>query len=145
MQENNTNTDIKLNDVTVFVKSVIEDADEGNDSIEFFAAGSYYIKNGTKSIRYVEQIDGEEPGSTTVKVEGEERVTVMRHGAQQYQLVLQKGERQHSVYHTGFGELLIGVSGTKIRSELDSNGGKLFLEYMLDINNTVVSRNTLEI
>ena len=145
MQENIQNTDVKMNDVTVFVKSVQENSDQVSDGIEFFAAGSYYLKNGVKYIRYTEQGEGMEQINTTVKVEGDERVTVMRHGPQQYRLVLSKGERQHSLYKTEFGEILLGVSGTKIKSELNEEGGTLHLEYLLDVNNAVISRNTLDI
>lgn len=138
--------DFKIEDATVFVKSVQEMGDETQDGIEFFAAGSYYCKNGTKYIRYVHtDEDVKEETSTVLKVEGNERVTVIQNGPQQYRLVLQKGERQHAVYRTPFGELLLGVSGTKIKSDLDDKGGTLKLEYMLDINNAVASRNILEI
>ncbi len=137
--------DIRLSDVTVHVKSQQRSRETGTDGIEFFTAGSYYRKNGTHFIRYTEQGEGMEQVSTTVKVEGDRRVTVTRHDGGPQQIVLTKGERQHAVYNTGFGDLLLGVSGTKIRTDLGEQGGSLHLEYLLDINNAVASYNTLDI
>ena len=137
--------DIRLDDVTVHVRAFQESPDNGTDGIEFFTAGSYYRKNGAHFIRYTEQGEGMEKVSTTLKVEGSERVTVMRFGEERYQIVLQKGERQHALYNTGCGDLLLGVSGTKITSDLGDEGGSLHLEYLLDINNAVASHNTLDI
>ena len=137
--------DYKLSDATIHVKATQKGDDEYTDCIEFFTAGSFYHKNGSHYIRYTEQGDGMEKVNTTVKVEGDKRVTVMRHGAQRYEIVLTKGERQHGFYNTGYGDLMLGISGTKIHSELSEKGGSLRLEYMLDINNVLVSKNTLEI
>lgn len=145
MSMNNKPADIRLNDVTIHVKSVQKSRESGTDGIEFFTAGSYYRKNGTHFIRYTEQGEGMEQVNTTLKVEGDRRVTVTRHGGGQYQIVLTKGERQHAFYNTGYGELLLGVSGTKIRADLGEKGGSLHLEYLLDINNAVASYNTLDI
>ena len=140
--------DSKINDAAIYIKSTQQGDGEysgSEDSIELFTAGSYYQKNGTNYIRYTEQGEGMENIKTTVKVEGDERVTVMRRGERPYELILQKGERRHSVMDTGYGEMLLGISGTKIRSDLNEKGGNLRLEYMLDINNILISRNTLEI
>ncbi len=133
------------NEATIYIKSSQDDGGDINSGIEFFTAGTYCLKNGVRYIRYTEPGNGYGGTSMTVKVEDGRRVTVMRHGAQRYRIVLAEGERQHSLYSTDFGELLLGVSGTKIRSDLDENGGTLKLEYMLDVNNTVTSHNTLEI
>lgn len=142
---NNKPADIRLNDVTIHVRSTQKSKDHGVDGIEFFTDGAYYRKNGTHFIRYTEMGEGMERVNTTVKVEGNERVTVTRHDGGPYQIVLTKGERQHAFYNTGYGDLLLGVSGTKIRADLGENGGSLHLEYMLDINNAVASHNTLDI
>ena len=137
--------DIRLDDVTVHVRSVQESPDHAPDDIEFFTAGSYYRRNGTHFIRYTEQGEGMEQVSTTLKVEGNECVTVMRFGDEATQLVFKKGERQHALYNTGCGDLLLGVSGTKIKTDLGDEGGSLHLEYLLDVNNAVASHNILDI
>lgn len=138
-------SNLRLDNVTVHVSSVQETNENGTDSIEFFTAGSYYCKNGSHFIRYTEQGEGMKEIRTTVKIEGNERVTVMRHGSEAHQIVITKGERLHAFYHTEYGDLLLGVSGTKIHSEWSETGGSLHLEYLLDIDNAVASHNVLDI
>lgn len=116
------------------------------DNIEIMTTGEFYRKNGKYYIRYTETDDsGTVALPTLVKVEDERRVTVTRTGGGYSNLELVRGERSHSVYNTGYGDLLVGFSGTEISSSLGKDGGSLKLEYDLDINNSVTSHNCLKI
>ena len=116
-----------------------------NDKMEILTTGEYYCKNGKFYIRYTETDDnGNITTPTLVKVEDQNRVIVTRaNGSGNLELI--RGERRHSLYNTGCGDLLIGFSGTSISSNLDRDGGMLTLEYDLDVNHSLTSHNCLEI
>lgn len=131
--------------ISIIASQTSADTQE-KDNMEIMTTGEYYCKNGKFYIRYTETDDsGTVIMPTLVKVEDERRVTVTRGGSEFNNLELIRGERRHSVYNTGFGELLIGFSGTEISSTLGQKGGLLTLEYDLDINNAVTSHNCLKI
>lgn len=117
--------------------------DEGlPDVIELITAGRYYNKNGSFYITYKEsEATGLEGVTTTLKVDGEDCVTLIRNGSQKSRLLLEKGRRHLCHYDTGFGPLMVGVSGCNIKSCLDDLGGELVFKYTLDINSNTVSQN----
>ena len=135
----------KIQNATIHLKAVQTDENNAETVIEFFTSGSYYHKNNADYIHYTEQGDGMENVRTTVKVEGDKRVTVIRHGAYNYRFELTVGERRHAAIETGYGVMLFGISGVKIEYGLNEFGGKLKFIYMLDANNTLFSTNTFEI
>jgi uncharacterized beta-barrel protein YwiB (DUF1934 family) len=120
------------------------DSDEENGSIELFTQGKYSQKNGDYYITYKEsQATGMEGVTTTLKIEGSRRVTLIRSGAQRSQLIVENGKRHLSHYDTGFGGLMIGVSGANILSTLNQDGGELEFDYTLDINSSLASKNKM--
>jgi len=109
-------------------------------------AGRYYNKEGSYFISYKEsETTGFEGVTTTLKVEGDSCVTLTRSGVSNSSLVLEKGRRHLCHYDTGFGDLMVGVSGCRINSRLDDGGGELTFNYSLDINSSLVSQNEVYI
>lgn len=53
--------------------------------------------------------------------------------------------RHQCQYDTGFGEMTIGVMGTRFENDLGDQGGKLSFGYTLDIEASVASENTISI
>lgn len=117
---------------------------DGNlpDVIEMTTAGRFYQKDGSYYITYKEsEATGLDGVTTTLRVEGEDRVTLSRTGSQRSRLTLEKGRRHQSLYDTGFGMMMVGVSGCRIKSGLGDRGGELVFNYTLDINSNTVSQN----
>ena len=130
-------------EVSITIKSVINSA-EGNDEIELFTKGSYYIKNGSFYISYLEsQTTGFDGYRTTLKVEGEDKVTMLRSGDSKSELVIEKDKRHLCHYGLPEGDLFLGVSADKIESTLDESGGELRFSYSLDINSAIL--NTMDV
>ncbi len=134
-------------DCTITIKGLqFYDGEEENGSIELFTEGKYSQKNGNYYITYKEsEATGLEGVTTTLKIEGTERVTLIRSGTQRSQLVVENGIRHLSHYDTGFGGLMIGVFGANISSTLSRDGGELQFEYTLDINSSLASKNKMYI
>jgi uncharacterized beta-barrel protein YwiB (DUF1934 family) len=129
-------------DVLISIKGTVLPNGGAPDIIELITSGRYYRKNGNYYISYKEsEATGLYGVTTTLKIEGESTVTLMRNGSQKSQLILEKGQRHLCQYDTGFGHLMVGVSGCKIKSCLDDLGGELTFNYTLDINSNTVSQN----
>lgn len=132
-------------DVLINIKG-IQHIDDQSDTTEVFTQGVLYKKNDSYYLTYEEsQATGFEGSKTTLKVEGEDRVTLMRNGLTRTHLVVQKGERNVGIYGTGEGEMSIGVNSKSIKSTIDDNGGDLFFSYSIDINSSFVSENEVYI
>ncbi len=128
-------------DVLISIKGV-QVVDGERDSIELFTTGSYYKKGGHYYISYQEsEATGFNDTRTTLKIEDENRITLLRSGKNPSQLIVEKGRRNQCYYGTEAGSLLIGVSGDKIVSRLTDQGGDLEFKYSLDINTSLASEN----
>jgi uncharacterized beta-barrel protein YwiB (DUF1934 family) len=133
-------------DVLISIKGTVIAEGAAPDIIELITAGRYYNKNGSFYISYKESENtGFDGVTTTLKVEGDNCVTLTRSGPSSSRLVLEKGRRQLCHYETGFGQLMVGVSGCRIQSQLDEGGGELTFNYTLDINSSLVSQNEVYI
>ena len=80
-----------------------------------------------------------------MKVGPSDKVTITRFGWARSQLVVEAGVRHQCQYDTGFGEMTIGVMGTRFENDLGDQGGKLSFGYTLDIEASVASENTISI
>lgn len=130
-------------DVLIEIKGVYrQDGDE--DEVELFTTGSYYKRNGHYYIAYDEsEATGFEGTHTVLKVENSDRVTMLRTGASKSQLIVERGIRHQCHYDTGYGSMMIGVSGDRVVSKLDDNGGNLEFAYSLDVNTLLASENSV--
>jgi uncharacterized beta-barrel protein YwiB (DUF1934 family) len=122
----------------------IQEVDGENETVELTTMGSFISKpNGHTFIGYKEY-DEENPSissNNVVKVEGSERVTIIRSGEVDTRLILELGKRHQCHYNTPVGSILIGVSTDTIENRLSDNGGRLHVRYSLDFNNEQISNN----
>lgn len=114
------------------------------DTVELTTVGKMGEKNGKTFLTYEEDEDGVSV-VTTLKISGEESVTMQKSGGNTSRLMIEKGQRNISIYETGYGNLAIGVFGETIKNGLQQNGGVLEVSYTLDANSSLLSHNKLEI
>lgn len=132
-------------DVLIEIKGICRQ-DNDEDQVELFTTGSYYKRNGHYYIAYDEsEATGFEGTHTVLKIENSDRVTLLRTGTAKSQLIIERGVRHQCHYDTGFGPMMIGVSGDKVVSELGEHGGKLEFAYSLDVNTLLASENSVYI
>ncbi len=135
---------LKNNFLISIKSSHISDGQENR--LEMTTVGDFEKKQDTYIITYSEP---EESGLsnvyTTVKVEGDQSVTMQRSGSNTSTFFLQKGKRNICHYDTGFGNLMVGVFAKDIVSSLKENGGELKLNYTLDIDSIFQSDNEINI
>lgn len=113
--------------------------------IQMTTLGSY-VKKGTNRYIMYREFDQDNPHAkvtSILKVEGNQRVTLIRNGDQNSRLILEKGQRHLCHYDTGYGSMMVGVFANQISSDLTDEGGRLEVSYSLDINSGLTSINEI--
>lgn len=124
----------------------LHEQDGEENTISFVTHGSFVQKGEHYYISYKEsETTGFAGCTTTVKVEGDRRITMMRRGAATSDLLIEKGRRNICHYDTGYGALSLGISADSIYSDLTPAGGKVEFSYVLDMNAASFAQNTVKI
>ena len=120
---------------------------EGNqpDTIELVTEGRLEREGDHYTLSYQEsELTGLEGTLTTFQIEPE-RVTLMRVGEVNSQMVFEEGRRHMSMYNTPYGAMTIGVNTRHLLAELDDRGGEIEIDYAIEIDHSVAGRNTFQI
>ena len=132
-------------DAVINIKGIYNMEGE-KEVIELMTTGRFYKRGGHYYISYDEsEATGFEGSKTTLKIENEDRITLLRSGASRSQLIIEQGIRHQCYYNVGHSSMMIGVLGDKIKSCLNDSGGKLEFKYSLDINTSLASENEVYI
>ena len=90
------------------------------------------------------ELTGLEGTRTTIQVEGEQ-VTLLREGGVNSQMVFQEGRRHMSLYSTPYGNMEIGVRARRLNSTLELTGGRLEIDYDIEINHMLAGQSLFRI
>ncbi len=112
-----------------------------DDPIELVTVGEYYYKDNKHFITYEEsEMTGMEGTTTTLTIEGE-KVTLMRSGKNNTQLIFEEGQRHINCYETPYGSLSVGVRANDVKVSLGEEGGEVSAQYELEVNNSFTGYN----
>lgn len=118
-----------------------QENDGEKDKVELITEGCMYKKGDAYYITYKEsELTGMEGTTTTVKVQGK-KVTMLRFGTNNTQLIFEKGQHHVCCYDTMYGAISVGVWARKVTVELDDNGGEIYADYSIDVDNNLVGKN----
>ena len=81
---------------------------------------------------------------TTLTVDGG-RISMLRSGRYNTEMIIELDRRHSCYYSTPYGELMMGIYANLISNKIGENGGTLKFAYTIDFNNTPASENELEI
>lgn len=117
-------------------------AESGPDEIELVTSGTLKRDSrGGYTISYREsELTGLEGTTTRLHIDGG-RVTLLREGSTNSQMVFEEGRRHLSMYETPYGALSIGVNTKRMRSTVDEAGGDLEIDYAIEIDNLLAGQN----
>ncbi len=119
---------------------------EGEEACaELTTTGTLELTEKGFIITYEETNDELSGCTTKLYVDGNERISMTRTGSFNTDLIIEKERRHTCFYSTPYGELIMGVYGKSIVSDMGENGGTLKFRYTLDFNSTPASENELEI
>ena len=116
--------------------------DNGPDEMELVTAGCLSRnESGGFTVSYQEtELTGLEGTTTVVNIEGA-RVTLLREGTVNSQMVFEEGRRHLSMYETPYGSMSVGVNTRRVKSSMGESGGDLEIDYAIEIDNLMVGRN----
>lgn len=132
--------------VIISIYGTQTDPDGIDEAIELVTQGSLSgnLEQGFHLSYQESELTGLE-GTTTTFCIGEDQITMLRTGSLNSEMVFREGERHVSLYETGFGGLMIGVNTQKAWADIGQDGGSMELRYMVEVENTVVGKNTFRI
>ena len=120
--------------------------DGETDNVRLMTRGSFGRRGGSYYITYQEtEATGYQGCVTTVKVDGDDKVSMLRYGTAPSQLYIEKGRRHVCHYETGQGSLSLGVAADDIQSQLSEEGGRVLFSYYLDMDAQSISKNIVDI
>ena len=102
-----------------------QEVDGERDTVEVMTNGDLVTKNGTTYISYREN-SNDNPNiysHNLIKIESDEKVTIIRKGETESRLILEKGKRHQCFYKTVAGSLLIGIFTDEVNIDLSEKGG----------------------
>ncbi|NLB80731.1 MAG: DUF1934 domain-containing protein [Clostridiaceae bacterium] len=122
-----------------------QDDDNKQDEIELITQGTYYSEGESHIITYDEtEVTGFEGTTTTLKIE-DNRVTLLRSGQNNSQLIFEKGQRHLCSYETPFGAFTIGIMSKNLDIDLSEDSGVISAQYQIELNNNVSGMNNFHL
>ena len=113
------------------------------ETIEFITDGVYSRTEDGYQIYYRDsELTGLKGTSTTVDITPD-AITVERKGVLNTKMVFREGEKDRLLYDTRFGAATLGVETRRVRASFDDLGGDLSIDYVVNMEHTVASRNIL--
>ena len=116
--------------------------EENPDEMELVTAGSLERDGrGGYTISYQEtELTGLEGTTTVLRINGP-RVTLLREGNINSQMVFEEGRRHLSMYETPYGSLSIGINTRRMKNTMGEGGGYLEIDYASEIDNLLAGQN----
>ena len=116
--------------------------ENGPDEIELVTAGRMSrTESGDFTVSYQEsELTGLEGTTTLLRSDGP-RITLLREGTVNSQMVFEEGRRHLSMYETPYGSLSVGINTRRVRNTISEIGGDLEIDYAIEIDNLVAGRN----
>ena len=134
-----------LKDVWISFHSVNGCDDEEPDSLEFVTDGQYLFQDDVACLSYQEsEVTGLEGTRTSVTILPDQ-VVVDRAGTVQSRMIFKEGSKSSFLYSTPFGQATMGVDTRSIRQSVNEHGGKVEIDYVVDMEHAVVARNKFSI
>ena len=90
------------------------------------------------------ELTGLEGTLTTFQIE-DGRITLMRHGEVNSQMVFEEGRRHLSMYNTPYGALAVGIKTHSMDCRMDDHGGSIEINYAIEIEHAVAGQNLFQI
>ena len=118
----------------------------GEDSgFELDTDGEYSREGGLTTFSYVEsELTGLDGMLTTFNVEPD-RVVLKRGDGLTSDMIFSERQKQHFLYETPFGSIMMGIDTLSIKKNLRDNGGSLEIRYDIEVDNVSVSQNLFKI
>lgn len=121
-----------------------EDEDNNTD-ISLLTEGDFVFQDGVYFIDYEEsELTGLEGTSTSIEV-GTNYVSLQRSGTVSTNMLFMKDRKTSSYYNTPYGDMQIDIFTDNLNIQMSPDGGRINVDYFIDINNMNTGKNNFEI
>ena len=135
-----------MEDVIISMQSVQNyDDEEDTNTLNFMTDGKYTYDHDVGCLTYEESEVFGFPGTRTSVFIMPDRVIVDRDGSLTSRMVFKVGEKTVFPYHTPYGRAMMGINTKKILHSFDEKGGTAEIEYVMDVEHTVITKNKFTI
>ena len=115
------------------------------DVTELVTAGTLRREQEGYPIAYQEtELTGLEGTTTKLRIEGP-RVTLLRQGSVNSQMIFEVGRKHLSMYETPYGALAVGVETRRLKNTVDEAGGDLEIDYAIEIDNLLAGKSLFQL
>ena len=134
-----------MKDVTIKIEICQSSPGGDEECFELTTDGEYIRENGVCVISYTEsELTGYDGKLTTFTI-SPESVVLRRAEGETGDMVFSETQKHHFLYETDYGSLTMGIDTSRIVRKLDDDGGALEIDYTIDVNNYIMSRNSFRI
>ena len=134
-----------LKDVWISINSIHSWDAEDQDRLEFTTDGYYFYDGENGCLSYMEsEVTGLE-GTRTSVIVTPHQVVVDRDGLITSRMVFQEGVKDTFQFATPYGSANLGIDTRSIHRSLNDSGGQLEIDYVVDMEHAVSSRNKFQI
>ena len=130
-----------IKDVVISIHSLIDYGMDEEDRIDFSTDGVYSFEGDTATIAYLESEVTGLLGTRTSVTALADRVIVDRRGSLTSRMEFVPGQKSSFLYETPVGMATMNLNTRKVHHRFGPEGGELEIEYVLDMEHTVVSKN----
>ena len=125
-------------DVSIRLLSRQNDGSDTEET-ELWWLGTLEMTEGGYIISYEEtEATGFEGSTTSLEFFDSNKVVMNRRGNVVSNLVIEMGKKHHCAYGTPYGEFMVGINATSIKSTVGADGGLLEFHYVIDVNSSYV-------
>lgn len=133
-------------DVIISIRGTQTDESGKSEVMEFVTQGNLMgnLEDGYHLTYQESELTGLEGTTTTFRIE-KDRITMLRTGNMNSEMVFEEGKRHLSLYETPMGGLMIGVNTRYAKTDIGQDGGNLEVRYSVEIDNALIGENCFEI
>ena len=115
------------------------------DVTELVTAGTLRREQEGYTTAYQEtELTGLEGTTTKLRIEGP-RVTLLRQGSVNSQMIFEVGRKHLSMYETPYGALAVGIETRRLKNTVDEAGGDLEIDYAIEIDNLLAGKSLFQL
>ncbi len=134
-----------MKDVIISITGHQQGPDSEDSVVELVTDGVFSHKDGISRFSYMEsELTGLEGTKTTFDITPL-GITMTREGALNSQMVFEQGKKHNFIYDTPYGSTTMGVNTRFASADFDEHGGNMEIDYLVDVQQSMVGRNTFKI
>ena len=134
-----------MKDVLISIRSSFSYEEGEEQQMDFTTDGYYFYEDDVGCLSYEEtEVTGMEGTRTSLFVMPDQ-VVVDREGTVTSRMVFKEGLKSAFQYATPFGNANMGINTRRITRNMDGSGGSVEIDYVVDMEHVVASRNKFSI